>query len=167
MNFIQQAQTNTPNHGLDVLEQLAEQRGWILEVISNGDYVMESVGEHCTYVIQFTWSDQYQCLHVTCSMDMRLPQHSAAHVNDLLAAINAKLWIGHFAVMAGMKKPAFRHTIMMGNGGFEKATEIEEIVEIGLGECERFYAAFQFAAFNNMPGQQAMDCALMECVGQA
>ncbi|SCA57037.1 conserved hypothetical protein [Candidatus Terasakiella magnetica] len=167
MNFVQQAQTKTPNHGLDVLEHLAEQRGWLLESLTNGDLVMESVGENCTYLIQFSWSDEYQSLHMSCSMDMRLSQKSAGNVNDLLASINSKLWIGHFAVMAGLNAPAFRHTIMMGNAGFEKAQEIEEIIEIGLGECERFYPAFQFAAFNNMPGQQAMDCALMECVGQA
>ena len=88
-------------------------------------------------------------------------------MNDLLATINSKLWIGHFAVMAGFNAPAFRHTIMMNGTSEHKARELEDIIEIALGECERFYAAFQFAAFHNMPAQQAMDCALMECVGQA
>jgi len=167
MNILEQVQTAAPDYGLDILENLAEQRGWILERLNNGDLVMESIGDNCTYMIQFTWSAEYQCLHVTCSMDMRLPEKSGAAINDLLASINSKLWIGHFATMAGLNSPAFRHTIMMNGAAEQKAEEIENIVEIGLGECERFYAAFQFAAFHNMPAQQAMDCALMECVGQA
>lgn len=154
-------------HGLDVLENLADQHGWALETLSNGDLAMESEGENATYLLQFTWSDVYQCLHITCSMDMHLPPSSGGNVNDLLASINAKLWVGHFAVMKGLNAPAFRHTVMMSDSTIDKSGEIEEIIEIALGECERFYHAFQFAAFHNMPGAQAMDCALMECVGQA
>lgn len=167
MNFLEQVQTAAPDYGLDILENLAEERGWVLDRLNNGDLVMESVGDNCTYAIQFTWSAPYQCLHLTCSMDMCLPDDRGGAVNDLLATINSKLWIGHFAVMAGYNAPAFRHTIMMNGTSEHKARELEEIIEIGLGECERFYAAFQFAAFHNMPAQQAMDCALMECVGQA
>jgi len=167
MNFLEQVQTAAPDYGLDIVENLAEERGWALEQLTNGDLVMDSVGDNCTYQLQFSWSAPYQCLHLTCSMDMHLPQSAGAQVNDLLATINGKLWIGHFAVMAGINSPAFRHTIMMNGTPEHKARELEEIIEIGLGECERFYSAFQFAAFHNMPAQQAMDCALMECVGQA
>ena len=158
---------NADDHGLIVIETLADQRGWALERLSNGDLMMESVGDQATYAIQFSWSDQFQSLHVTCSMDMRLPERSAANVNDLLASINAKLWIGHFAIMKGMNAPAFRHTVLMPDPTVDKTSEIEAVLEIGLGECERFYSAFQFAAFHNMSGPQAMDCALMECVGNA
>jgi hypothetical protein len=167
MTFMHHHHLATPDYGLDVLESLAEQRGWALERLSNGDLLMESVGEMSTYALQFTWSAQYNCLHITCSMDMRLPDTCGAAVNDLLAAINAKLWIGHFAIMAGLQSPAFRHTVLMQGPQKQKAKEIEEIIEIALGECERFYPAFQLTAFNNMPAHQAMDCALMECVGQA
>ena len=167
MSFLQQVNSAKPNYGLDVLENLAEQRGWLLERLSNGDMMMESVGEWCTYAIQFTWSAEYQSLHITCSLDMHLPEDKGAQINDLLATINSKIWIGHFAVMAGTNAPAFRHTVMMLGNDKAKSLEIAEIVETGLGECERFYPAFQFAAFNNMSAQQAMDSCLFECVGTA
>ncbi|WP_051609949.1 YbjN domain-containing protein [Terasakiella pusilla] len=167
MSFLEQITPSAHTRGLDVLENLADQRGWILEKAANGDMVMESVGEWCTYQVQFTWSAEYQSLHITCSMDMHLPQDKGAEVNDLLALINSKLWIGHFAVMSDGNMPAFRHTLLMAGPESMKAAELEDIVETGLGECERFYPAFQFAAFNGMNAHEAMSCTLFECVGNA
>ncbi|MDV7338048.1 YbjN domain-containing protein [Terasakiella sp. A23] len=167
MTLLEQVSPSAQNRGLDVLETLADQRGWVLETASNGDLIMESVGDWCTYAVQFAWSAEFQSLHITCSLDMRLPNNEASTVNDLLALINAKLWIGHFAVVPGIHAPAFRHTILMNGSTASKAAELEDIIQTGLGECERFYPAFQFAAFNNMPAHDAMACALFECAGNA
>ncbi len=167
MTLLEQVTPPAQNRGLDVLENLADQRGWILETAANGDMIVESVGDWCTYAVQFTWSAEYQSLHITCSMDMHLQADKMSQVNDLLALINAKLWIGHFAVAAGSTTPAFRHTLMMSGPSAGKAAELEDIIETGLGECERFYPAFQFSAFNDMPAHDALACALFECVGNA
>lgn len=167
MTLLEQVSPAATTRGLDILEKLADDRGWILDQAENGDLIMQSTGEWCTYDVQFTWSAEYQCLHITCSIDMHLPTDAGAEVNDLLAHINAKLWIGHFAVLAHGNTPAFRHTLLMKGPHNVKAAELEEIIETGLGECERFYPAFQFAAFNKMCASDAMACALFECVGNA
>ncbi len=167
MTFLQQVQDTAPNRGRDLLERLADENGWHLEHRLNGDMVMETTGDHGTYAIQFSWSAEYQSLHITCSMDLCLPISNGAQIHDLLASINSKLWIGHFAVMAGGNQPAFRQTVLMIGPDEAKAQEIQEIIETAVGECNRFYPAFQFAGINGMPGHDAMTCALMECVGEA
>ncbi len=167
MSFLQQVQDTATNRGLTLLQQLAERHDWHLEHRINGDMVMEVVGDHASYSIQFSYSEEYQSLHLTCSMDMCLPITNGAQIHDLLAAINAKLWIGHFAIMAGGNQPSFRQTVLMIGPDDAKLQEIEEIIEVAIGECDRFYPAFQFAGINGMPGHDAMTCALMECVGEA
>ena len=167
MTLLEQVTPSSTVRGLDIVEKLADDRGWVLETADNGDLIMESVGQWCTHQVQFTWSAEYQSLHITCSLDMHLPQDKGAAINDLLATINSKLWIGHFAIMNNGNMPAFRHTLLMAGPQNVKAAELEDIVETALGECERFYPAFQFAAFNDMNAQDAMACALFECVGNA
>lgn len=167
MSFLQQVQEPSQNRGPSILQQLAERHGWHLEHRINGDMIMDVVGDHAGYSIQFSFSEEYQSLHITCSMDMCLPISNGAQIHDLLAAINAKLWIGHFAVMAGGNQPAFRQTVLMIGPDDAKAQEIEDIIETAIGECDRFYPAFQYAGINGMPGLDAMTAALMECVGEA
>lgn len=167
MTFFQQTPDLTAPSGMHVLENLAAKKGWALERLDNGDLHMDSVGDHGEYGLQFTWSEEYRSLHITCAMDMFIPHEQGANINDLLAAINAKLWVGHFAIMAGGNKPAFRHTVLMWGDEHAKANEIEEIIETALGECERFYPAFQYAGFNGMNAYEAMTCALWNCQGEA
>lgn len=167
MSFLEQAGNNTRPHGLDVLEQIAEQRGWFLERQANGEFVMESQGSWCTYSLYFSWSPEFKSLHINCCMDMRLPQEKRDAVNTLLAGINQKLWIGHFSIGQESHMPTYRHTLLVHTNDAVKSLEIEEIVETALGECDRFYPAFQFVVWGGKSATEAMDCALIECVGHA
>jgi len=167
MSFLEQVTSQTHTRGLDVLERIAEQRGWFLERQANGEMIMESQGSWCTYQIHFAWNQEYQSLHINCCMDMRLPEEKREAVNDLLADINAKLWIGHFSVGKESLMPTYRHTLLMHGAEAIKSLEVEEIVETALGECDRFYPAFQFVVWGGKSAREAMDCALIECVGQA
>lgn len=167
MSFLEQASSQTQTRGLDVLEHIAEQRGWFLERQANGEMVMESQGSWCTYQIHFAWNQEFQSLHINCCMDMRLPDAKREDVNHLLAEINTKLWIGHFSVGQESLMPTFRHTLLMQGAKAAKSLEIEDIVETALGECDRFYPAFQFVVWGGKSARDAMDCALIECVGQA
>jgi hypothetical protein len=167
MSFLEQVTSPTRTRGLDVLERIADDRGWFLERQDNGDLFMQTEGSWCSYSIHFTWNAEYQSLHINCCMDMRLPVEKRNEVNALLADINAKLWIGHFSIGQESLMPTYRHTLLMLGAEAIKSLEIENIIETALGECDRFYPAFQFVVWGGKSAREAMDCALLECVGEA
>lgn len=167
MSLIEQVTKQGDNRGIEVLERLAEQHGWFLERKSSDELVMESVGTWCTYALHFSWNAHYQTLHMTCALDMHLPRDKKAELNELICSINEKLWIGHFSTSGESAVPFYRHTLMMRGPIESKMADVEEIIEIALGECDRFYPAFQFVAFGNHPVKDALDAAMIECVGQA
>ena len=41
------------------------------------------------------------------------------------------------------------------------------MVDIAITECERFYPAFQFVLWGGKSPKDALDAAMLECVGEA
>lgn len=152
--------------GLDVIERLAERNGWALEQTAAGDLTLDCTGEWGEYLIQFTWSREHRSLHISCDINFIAPEKANADLHSLVNMINARLWIGHFALNQ-QHRISYRHTLIVPNASEQKAGEAEDIIQTALGECDRFYPAFQFVAFQGMSADQAMTSALWECAGQA
>jgi len=167
MTQLSQTLPTSNTQGLDVIEALAERNGWPLERLKNGDLIMESQGDYGLYTIHFAWSKDHHALHISCDIDFTLPATAHDAVSALTNQINARLWIGHFALAASDHCVSYRHTLIVHHADDAKAMEAEEIIQTALGECDRFYPAFQFVAFQGMSADQAMTCALWDCVGHA
>jgi hypothetical protein len=45
--------------------------------------------------------------------------------------------------------------------------QLEDLLEIALTECERFYPAFQYVVWGGKTPTEAMDAALLTTVGEA
>ena len=41
------------------------------------------------------------------------------------------------------------------------------MVDIAISECERFFPAFQFVLWGGKPPAEALQAAMLECVGEA
>ena len=57
---------------------------------------------------------------------------------------NEKLWLGHFDLWSDEGLPVFRHAVLFRDGTGASGELIEDLVDIAVSECERFYPAFQF-----------------------
>jgi hypothetical protein len=80
--------------------------------------------------------------------------------------INEKLWLGHFDLCSEDLVPMFRHTMLM-RGGNPSIEPLEDLVDIALNECERFFPAFQFVLWGGKSPREALDAAMLEPVGEA
>ena len=47
------------------------------------------------------------------------------------------------------------------------AESLEDMVDIALTECERFFPAFQFVLWGGKPPADALQAAMLDCVGEA
>ena len=45
--------------------------------------------------------------------------------------------------------------------------QLEDLMDIAVGECDRFFPAFQFLIWGGMSAQDALDLAMLETVGKA
>ena len=94
---------------------------------------------------------------------LRLP----AKTNALLAMANEKLWLGHFDLWSEENLPVFRHALMLRDGVGVSTELLEDLVDIAVTECERFYPAFQFVIWGGKPAAEALAAAMLETEGEA
>ena len=152
---------------LDVLEQIVAANEWAFERRSYGEMAAEAPGKWCDYGLFFSWSPEISAMHFSCAFDLKVPPEGRAKLFELLALANEKLWIGHFGLESDDGQPVFRHSVLLRGAPGASAESLEDMVDIALTECERFFPAFQFVLWGGKPAAEALDCAMLDCVGEA
>lgn len=152
---------------LDLAEQVLIDRDWAFDRPADEELVAEIAGVWCNYRIWFTWQEDMNAVLFSCALDTRLPKTMRHKIYPLLASVNEKLWLGHFDLCSEDGFLNFRHALLLSEGQTLSAGQLEELLDIAIQECERFYPAFQSVVWANKPPQEALDLAIFETVGEA
>lgn len=152
---------------LDLVEKLAVANDWPFHRQSEEELAAEIAGQWCHYKLWFAWHPEMGVLQLSCALDMKVPDKRRAAIYPLLALANEKLWVGHFDLWPDGGMPVFRHAVLFRDGARASGELIEDLVEIALIECERFYPAFQFVIWGGKEPAEALTAALLETEGEA
>ena len=158
---------DTAANPLDGLEQIISANDWAFDRRSDSEMAAQVPGRWCDYGLFFNWSHEISAMHFTCAFDMKVPAKRRAALYELLALANERLWIGHFALDADDSVPVFRHAVLLRGAPGASSESLEDLVDIAITECERFYPAFQFVLWGGKSPQEALDAAMLECAGEA
>ena len=63
--------------------------------------------------------------------------------------------------------PVYRHAILLRGASGASSESLEDLVDIALTECERFFPAFQFVLWGGKNPTDALAAAMLDCVGEA
>ncbi len=63
--------------------------------------------------------------------------------------------------------PLFRQTQLLRGARGGSVEQLEDLVDIAIGECDRFFPAFQFLVWGGKSPTEAVRSALLETVGEA
>jgi len=167
MSFISQHEQSHVHNPLDTLEEIVTANEWLFDRANEDELIVELAGRWCHYRLFFVWQREIGALQFSCQFDMRVPDGKRGDVNDLLAMLNNRLWLGHFDLEPQQNTPLFRYTVLARNDRMPGVEMLEDLVEIALTECERFYPAFQFVIWGGKRPGEAMAAAMIDTVGQA
>ncbi len=154
-------------HPLDVIERIVDDNDWSSDRRNDKEIAVQAPGRWCDYNLYFAWNDDADAVHFTCAFDMRVPIERRRHVYELLALINEKLWLGHFAIWEDEGLPMFRHALPLRGSRGPSPEQVEDILETAIMECERFYPAFQYTIWGGKSASDAIAAALIETLGEA
>jgi hypothetical protein len=159
----------TPFFGnpIDLVEEIVNANEWAHDRASEEELVVEISGRWCDYRLYFVWQEEICAMHFSCGFDMKVPKGRRAAVYELLALANEKQWLGHFDLSTEDNSPSFRHALLLRGVGAGSAEQIEDLVDIALSECERFYPAFQLVVWGGKTPVQAIAAAMIDPVGEA
>lgn len=152
---------------LDIVEQIISANDWAFDRRSDSEMAAEAPGRWCDYGLYFSWSHEISAMHFTCAFDLKVPEKQRGALYELLALANERLWIGHFGMESEDGVPVFRHAVLLRGAPGASTESLEDMVDIALTECERFFPAFQFVLWGGKTPQDALAAAMLECVGEA
>ena len=158
--------TPVPNP-LDVAEQIIMDRDWAFDRPDDEELVAEVASAWCNYRIWFTWQPELGVLIFSCAFDTKIPDANRKLVYPLLASINERLWMGHFDISSDEGYITFRHALLLRGGAGASSEQVEDLLDIAVMECDRFYPAFQSVIWGGRDYTDAVDIALMDTVGEA
>ena len=81
--------------------------------------------------------------------------------------INEKLWLGHFDITSKNGIPAFRHTILSNSDSDFLHKKLENLVDIAIYECEKYYPSFQNVLFDEYEPSDSLLFTNFEVLGSA
>jgi hypothetical protein len=152
---------------LDLVEQLVTANDWPFDRRSDDEMAVEVPGKWCDYSLYFAWREDIGALHFSCAMDMKVQSTKKTQLHELLATVNERMWLGHFGIWSDEGVPMFRHSVLFRGPSSANLEHIEDLVDIALNECERFYPAFQFVLWGGKSASDAIQAALLDTVGEA
>ena len=152
---------------LDVMEQIVGGYEWAFDRRNDTEMAAEAPGKWCDYGLYFSWSREISAMHFTCAFDLKVPSAQRRNLFELLALANERLWIGHFGMDPDDGMPLFRHSVLLRGAPGASVESLEDMIDIALTECERFYPAFQFVLWGGKSPTEALECAMLECAGEA
>ena len=152
---------------IDVVEEVIYSKKWTFSRADDYELVAEIASKWCQYRFYFTWSEQIRAISLTVTFDLKFPHAKIKDAHELLALINEKLWIGHFDITSRNGIPAYRHTVLSFPEDEVLHHQLENLVDIAIYECEKFYPAFQLVLFEDSEPSKALAISTFDTIGVA
>ncbi|MBB2202708.1 type III secretion system chaperone family protein [Gluconacetobacter tumulisoli] len=152
---------------LDLMEQIVGGYEWAFERRNDSEMAAEAPGKWCDYGLYFSWSREVSAMHFTCTFDLKVPSQQRRALFELVALANERLWIGHFGMDLESGMPLFRHAVLLRGAPGASMESLEDMIDIAITECERFYPAFQFVLWGGKTPTEALEAAMLDCAGEA
>ncbi|HJU20798.1 MAG TPA: YbjN domain-containing protein [Stellaceae bacterium] len=152
---------------LDLVQEIVAANEWAHERVNDEELSVEVSGRWCDYRLEFLWQEDISLMHFCCNFDIKLPKRRRAAAYELLALVNEKIWIGHFDLSGDNSSPAYRHGVLLRGLPGLSIEQVEDLLDIALSECERFYPAFHLVFTDDKPAEQAIAAAMIDPVAEA
>jgi len=152
---------------IDIVEELVSANEWAFERASDEEMLVEVVGRWASYRMHFVWQRDLSSMYFSCLLDAKVPPAKRGAASELIALINERMWLGHFEIGSEDGVPVFRHTVLLRGLGSASVEQVEDLVDIAVAECERFFPAFQFLLWGGKTPAEAVAASMLETVGEA
>ena len=152
---------------IDIVEDVIHSKKWSFSRADEYELVAEINSTWCPYRLYFTWSEKIKAISFTITFDIKFPLNKSQIAHELLALINEKLWIGHFDITSKNGIPAYRHTVLSTLENENLHNQLEDLLDIGIYECEKYYPAFQLVLFDDAKPLKALEISTFDVLGRA
>lgn len=152
---------------IELVSQFIARQDWYLHRTSRDDLWAEVPGRWGQYQLRAQWQDDTKALVVRCRLELVLDDQNKGKMALLLSRLNQNLWLGHFSLDEEQGIVELRHTLALRGVGGATAEQVEDVVDILLGEAEQAFPVIYRQAYGYDVSDGAAQLILMPARGQA
>ncbi len=154
-------------HPIDIVEDLAAHHAWEFDRVTDDQIAMAVEGQWRTYSLTLAWSAQDETLRLICTFEMEPPEARLPIIYDVLNRCNDMVWTGAFSYWTEQKLMVWRYGLCLAGGQMVGPEQIDRLISAAVMSSERFYPAFQLAAWGDRSPAEALKVAIAEAYGRA
>ncbi|MCG8689871.1 MAG: YbjN domain-containing protein [Minwuiales bacterium] len=152
---------------LDQIELFITENEWPCDRQGDDELIFAISGNWCDYQMWFSWRPEISALTSACAFEMKVPPAKQAALHTLIVKLNERMPLGHFDLWGSEKVLLFRQGLPLRGCSGPSREQIEDLVEISLSECERYFPAIQFVLWGGKSPDEAIEAAMLDTVGEA
>ena len=152
---------------IDIVESLAEVRDWTFDRVDDDQIAMAVEGQWRTYAVTLARAPHDDTLRLVCTFELNPPDDRLGALRRTVEGANERLWTGGFGFWEDQGLMAFRYALTLAGGATATPGQIDAMLRAAVGACERFYPAFQLAAWGGEAPEAALGVAMAEAYGRA
>lgn len=152
---------------LDIIEQFVADNEWPCDRQGEDELTVGVSGHWSDYHLWFSWREEVSALLFACAFEMKVPNDRQKSLHTLMVMLNERMTLGHFDLWTKEGVLLFRQTLLLRGSRGPSREQVEDLIEIGLSECERYYPAIQFVLWGGKAPGEAIEAAILETVGEA
>ena len=154
-------------HPIDVVETLAQHHAWEFDRLTDDQITMHVEGQWRTYALTLSWSHRDETLRLACTFEMEPPAHRLPALYELINRCNDRVWTGAFTFWEERRVMVWRYGLLLSGGQLPGHEQVDRLIRDAVGAAERFYPAFQMAAWAEHSPAEALKVAIAETYGRA
>ena len=155
------------HHPIELVSRFVTQHDWFVRQSARNALIADIPGEWSHYQLSVTWQDEAEALVVICHLDLPHNEESRDALLQVSSALNQELWLGHFVYDFQNDGLSLRHTLPLRGAGGATAEQIEDLVDIILGESELAYPVLYQVAMGEIAPADAAKLTLIAHQGEA
>tara|TARA_X000000950_G_scaffold140640_1_gene174509 strand:+ start:5894 stop:6484 length:591 start_codon:yes stop_codon:yes gene_type:complete len=154
-------------HPIDLVSRFVVRHDWLLCQQEHNALLAEIPGQWSQYQLAVSWQDSDEALQVICRIDVKADRDQVGELALLAALLNQQLFIGHLALDMATCELELRHTLALRGAGGATPEQVEDVVDIMLGECEQVYPAIYQVVSGALSADDAATAVMMVTEGEA
>jgi hypothetical protein len=154
------------NDPLDVVEHVLTAENLQFDRTEDGDLAFNLSGDWKDYELWFAWRPEGDCLQLCLSLDFQVEPDRRSAAFELIAAINPRVWLGHFELWES-GEIIFRHGMALMTGEQPSLAQAAAMIDVAMEGADRFYPAFDFLVSGAKSPKDAIAACMFETVGEA
>lgn len=152
---------------IDCLEDLLSAQAWTFQRVDEDALLTEIAARWQRYPVQFLWRQDCDMLVFACNYSFQVGVRQRSALFRLLVRINDGLMAGCFNYAARENMLSYRNSLLVRGQEAVNREQLQDLIEIGVNECERYYLAFDLLLNQQQTPEQAYEAAVFETVGEA